>query len=294
MHKNIYKSIITRANEGITLTDGSGKILLWNKGMAAITGIKSIDAIGKPLWEVQQNVNPINEKNQESLEDIKSYILDLINSKAKIKNKIIEREIVTLNNGIKIIKESIFTINNKDFRGVGSIIQDITMQKILENKLVESNSRDSLTGLYSRNYYEEEVERLKGGRHHFPVSIIYIDVDNLSLINNTFGHDAGDKLLKRVSLALGSDFRTEDSLCRIGGDKLVILLPFTDEKTTINIIKRINKNLKLHNQKKLNPTLAFSIGHATATNGKRLGKAIKLADQNMYKNKVAMKAKKSG
>ena len=89
MHKNIYKSIITRANEGITLTDGSGKILLWNKGMAAITGIKSIDAIGKPLWEVQQNVNPINEKNQESLEDIKSYILDLINSKAKIKNKII-------------------------------------------------------------------------------------------------------------------------------------------------------------------------------------------------------------
>ena len=170
-------------------------------------------------------------------------------------------------------------------------ITDITERKQLEEKLLTLALRDSLTGLYSRHYYEEEVLRLKSGRH-FPVSVIYIDIDGLNQVNNTLGHAAGDRLIKSVSSALGSDFRIDDSVSRIGGDEFVVLLPDTNEETALRVVDRIRLNLKKHNLKKPKPPLSLSIGFATALKSSELDKIILLADKRMYAEKNEKKQNK--
>ena len=169
------------------------------------------------------------------------------------------------------------------------IIRDITKRVAQEEKLIELSFRDRLTGCYSRHFYEEEVARLIKGRHH-PIGVIYVDIDGLSSINNTFGHAAGDKVIRTTAELLKTDFRDEDSISRIGGDEFVILLPETDEKTVIKIVDRIRKSLDKYNKSKPKINLSFSIGHSIAFEGKQLSSAIKLADKSMYKEKKAKKA----
>jgi diguanylate cyclase (GGDEF)-like protein len=169
---------------------------------------------------------------------------------------------------------------------------DIKKFKILEEKLTKLSFRDRLTGLYSRHFYEEELSRLKTSRH-FPVSVIYIDVNDLNTANNTLGHSEGDRLLQKVSAVLLDTIRTDDTISRVGGDDFVIFLPNTDKKTTSLVIKRIKQNIIRHNLDTSHPYLSLSIGFATALKGGEMDEAIHRADKQMYVNKDKYKKRAS-
>ena len=95
-----------------------------------------------------------------------------------------------------------------------------------------------MTGLYNRHFFEAELKRLDTPRN-LPLSIVIADVNGLKLINDAFGHKAGDKLLKIAAEVMVSQCRADEIVTRIGGDEFIILLPRTGLNDTERIVKRI-------------------------------------------------------
>ena len=171
-------------------------------------------------------------------------------------------------------------------RSVG-MIQDITEQKIYEQKLEYISLHDQLTNLYNRNYFDAELHRLEKSRE-YPITIISADLDGLKLINDTFGHSKGDEMLIASANALRNSLRQSDILARIGGDEFGAILPNTDTASGEAIYNRILENIKIFNLGHAGLTLSLSVGLATADSAEEtdLHELLKIADEYMYREKL--------
>ncbi len=109
--------------------------------------------------------------------------------------------------------------------------QEMTEQlseiRSLQSRLEELAIRDGLTGLYNRRYLDDALERelARAQREGHPVSIALIDLDNFKQLNDTYGHQAGDAVLKSLSHLLAEQVRSSDIACRWGGEEFVLVLP---------------------------------------------------------------------
>ena len=120
------------------------------------------------------------------------------------------------------------------------VVRNITERKQAEDRLRYLGFHDMMTGLYNRSFFEEELKRLDAKRQ-LPLSIIIGDIDGLKLVNDTLGHRKGDQLIVKVAGIIKKACRTEDIVCRWGGDEFAILLPKTDTETAEQICDRIRK-----------------------------------------------------
>jgi len=150
------------------------------------------------------------------------------------------------------------------------------------NHLREQTVRDPLTGLYNRQYFEEELARCRNPRH-WPVSVLVIDVDDLKLINDTYGHARGDLVLKKAAEAIKTPFREGDVVARIGGDEFAVVLPRTDQATACDRKEQI-LNAVAAETSRGRVVFHLSIGTATAA-GPDLSQLVDLADRDMYRAK---------
>ncbi len=166
------------------------------------------------------------------------------------------------------------------------VFDDITETKISADQLRLMSMKDQLTGIYNRAYFEEELNRYAKSRE-YPITIISADVDGLKLINDTMGHNSGDKILTACAEVLQDSLRKSDVLARTGGDEFSALLPMTDKKTGEIIVKRIKNKTKLYNTKHGELPLSISLGVATAeSQSKDLKELLKETDDLMYRDKL--------
>ncbi len=170
------------------------------------------------------------------------------------------------------------------------IVRDITSRKKAEKQLKFLSFHDSLTGLYNRYYFEEEIKRINNGfKRFFPISIISMDINNLKTVNDNFGHKEGDKMLKETARILESLVRKEDILARIGGDEFCAILPRTPQKVALKRKEKLNKLIKKHNgENKLDISIAIGIA-ATNHDEQGINDALNRADNLMYVHKREMK-----
>ncbi|TYO98052.1 PAS domain S-box protein [Desulfallas thermosapovorans] len=168
------------------------------------------------------------------------------------------------------------------FRGTA---RDITERKKTEDRLRFLSLHDALTGLYNRNYFEEEMHRLVKGRQ-FPVSLICADVDGLKQVNDSLGHKKGDELLVSTATIIKNALRASDVVARVGGDEFVIILPQSDLDAAESACRRIRDSIAQYNRQKPDLPISISLGCATAQTGKDMANLYKLADDNMYREKM--------
>lgn len=166
----------------------------------------------------------------------------------------------------------------------------------LEDKIYEKTEtlreisyKDQLSGLYNRRGFNDfglkKLEFCK--RKQLPLSMIYLDLNNLKIVNDSKGHNEGDVLIQKFSLAISQSLRGEDSGFRVGGDEFCILLPGCSKENTKHVIYKIVKSAW-----SIDRSIIFAFG--VATTGPKtymtLDELISEADGQMYLHKKLIKS----
>ncbi len=158
--------------------------------------------------------------------------------------------------------------------------------QITKKLLVDKIKKDDLTQLYNKKYIENLIDELCSMKD-VSFCVLFIDVNSLKLVNDTYGHDAGDRLLLKVGKAISASVRSEDFVARLGGDELVVVLIDATEQYLNEVIHRIERNIQIQNSSEDFP-ISASIGAVYVDNELRnlgVSAILDMADKNMMANK---------
>jgi diguanylate cyclase (GGDEF)-like protein len=150
---------------------------------------------------------------------------------------------------------------------------------------------DPLTNLHNRRHFEERLgaETQKSFLSSGPLSLIMVDIDYFKKVNDTFGHDAGDKVLWKVASLLKSSVRKDDTVARYGGEEFVLILPGAKLEVTAVIAERIRRLVETTlfdiGQGQINVTISIGISNLPAHRARSKEELIKMADQALYQAK---------
>jgi diguanylate cyclase (GGDEF)-like protein len=163
----------------------------------------------------------------------------------------------------------------------------------LREKLHEQAIHDPLTGLFNRRYLEETLwrELHRAHRRNSPVGVAMLDLDHFKRLNDTFGHDAGDSLLRELGQLLREKLRKSDIACRYGGEEFVLILPdssLADTQRRVEQIRGLIKELRIRHRDQLCDAIATSAGVAAAPeHGSTAAELLSAADNALYAAKQA-------
>lgn len=160
----------------------------------------------------------------------------------------------------------------------------------LQAELKEQSIRDPLTNAFNRRYMMEVLEKelSRAKREEHPLSLVMIDVDHFKVFNDEFGHQAGDLILQQLVGLISDHIRTEDSICRYGGEEFVILLPNTspaNARICAEELRQVCEEMKIEFNDK---TLAMTISQGVVGSDKAnisAGEMLKLVDKALYQAK---------
>lgn len=163
------------------------------------------------------------------------------------------------------------------------VSRDIDKRKTAEEDAITLSHFDQLTGLYNKNFYEQELSRLNK-ENKLPITLIIAWIKGLKVTNDTFGFKMGDQLLLTTAKILKNASRSDDIIIRISGDEFVVLLPETNASVAELMVKRMNEAIK---KTKMNEIiLSVSFGWATKNHQEEnLEKIFNEAEEMMYLGK---------
>lgn len=147
---------------------------------------------------------------------------------------------------------------------------------------------DQLTGAHSRNFMQVWSSICKSSDIRY--SVVMIDVDNFKHINDAYGHDAGDMVLKSIAKAIMDNSRQNDVLIRIGGDEFLLILSHTDTAAADDLMKRIEKAIAKIGDLPVTISISISYGISSFYSDESFEKSVKEADALMYGHKTKKKA----
>ncbi|BAF69750.1 GGDEF domain-containing protein [Nitratiruptor sp. SB155-2] len=154
-------------------------------------------------------------------------------------------------------------------------------------KFEEMATVDKLTGLFNRHKFQEiaEIEIKRSHRHKRPLSVILFDIDHFKKINDTYGHDIGDVVLRELAKIIKQNIRKYDYAIRWGGEEFLILTPETDEKQAFAMAEKLRKAVESHTFPEVGK-VTISLGVASVDPNESIDQAIKKADNALYGSKL--------
>lgn len=249
--------------------DRVGNVLSYKRGDMKSSPLKDDQPLGKKFYTLFDECNTVRLKTvflkvlEDQMVNHVEFTLETANTKLYYEARIIPMEC-----------QEIFVI-----------IRDITERKLAEEQLVYYSMFDPLTSLYNRAYFENEMHRMEYFAMN-PTGLIICDVDNLKVVNDTYGHDRGDELLKEVARVLKQSMRKNDIIARIGGDEFAILLPDSDAAAVEATCQRVRDTITAYNNAASGIFLSISMGSAHwKSKIQKLDDVFKEADDKMYKEK---------
>lgn len=290
MRPEFYKGILDNLFDGVYFVNRQRCITYWNRSAERISGYRAEEVLGKSC---ASNI----------LRHITAEGKELCNDGCPLTQ--------TLDNGLEF--EGQVFLQHKDGHRVpvavrvsplrddeGAIVGAVELfsdasshlRMICElNELKSKALTDALTGLGNRNAAGQEFKRRLGElkRHGTPFGLLFADVDGFKIINDTHGHDTGDKALVLVAKTLQSALRGVDTVCRWGGEEFVVLVPQVEEQIFYSIAERMRRFVEVSPLRLNGESLSItvSVGGAMARPEDTLTSLAARADAMMYAAKRA-------
>lgn len=274
---SMLRKIIDGIPEAIFYKDKQGRIKNYNKAFKEIYNSMGVSEIlDKTAIEIG-----FDEEKAKKINDIDKEI---------IANKEVKRyeQSVKDKEGNDLIYEYIknyVTDDDGDVCGIVAVARDVTERNANEKRLIYLTEIDTLTGLYNRYSFEQKIEEFDN-EEYFPLGIIMADLNGLKIVNDTFGHLEGDKLIIHAANIL-------KEVCgpyvyRWGGDEFIVLLPNVTENNCNSIIRTIKKmcNKVEHNYIQVSMALGQII---KKSKDEDINECIKRVEEKVYRKKIVEK-----
>lgn len=277
-----YRAIFENAIEGIYQTTPSGQYLDFNPALARIYGYESIQDLKGSISDIQCQIYVDPRKRAE-------YVA-IMESRGQVQN--FEAQVYKKNGDIIWITENAREVRDADgqllfYEGT---VEDISERKNYQQQIEYQATHDSLTGLLNRTLLADRLEQCMhfADRDKHSVAVAFLDLDHFKLINDSMGHQIGDKILMIIAERLSACVRDSDSIVRLGGDEFVLLL--TCLSKIEDITQSMHRILDAVAQPCLVDELEFlvscSIGISVyPDDGRDVNTLLKHADSAMYKAK---------
>ena len=249
------------------------------------------------LCKIMLNIDEAN-NGKEAIEKIKENKYDLIVTdidmpimngeklikKIREKYSIDELPILVVsgnndNSLIKCLKLGANDFIKKPFSGEELKVRVNNIFELYEHikKILKSSQLDKLTGVYNRNFLENNFEEIFNLYEH--KSIAMLDIDHFKKINDTYGHQIGDEILKYFASIIKNNIRKTDMVIRYGGEEFIVFLPDSYKEEALIVLHKIKKLLKPCKD------INFTFSAGVADEGETLAEMIKLADERLYRAK---------
>lgn len=271
--------ILGSLSDGVIGVDLEGSVSFINAAACAMTGIKSADAVGKPLSKVF-----VLDSYAQPLEP--AYFKRIVNRQAGV-GPITKQQLKVGQHKHILIDYSIIPLDDNS-----AVIMFHDLSHIEENNrtLLYQVSYDPLTRLPNRDTLQQTLnqtyKRFQVDEGTF--SILLLDLDRFKLINDSYGHAAGDKLLKDVAKLMGESLRPQDKIGRWGGEEFICILPESNLADSYIIAERIRKSLEQHNitinDRKLSASTSIGIANYPV-DGATTEELLRVADSMLYEAK---------
>ncbi|MGM0495804.1 MAG: HD domain-containing phosphohydrolase [Bacillota bacterium] len=189
------------------------------------------------------------------------------------------------NNKILYFESSISPIYDEDNIIIGAvgISRDITEPMEKQKQIEYISTHDFLTGLYNRRYFVETFSKIK--EKQYPVGLMMLDLNGLKILNDAYGHDIGDKALKKAAKTILKITPSKATVSRIGGDEFAIILPNTSNEELQQVKSKIDEALNKITIE--NVPLSIAIGYEISNDyNSELQELLKNAENSMYRSKI--------
>lgn len=224
--------------DAVITTDRNAQVSFMNPVAESLTGWTEAEAVGQPLDAVFRIVN---EHTREPIENPVHKVL-----REGTQQVLAEHTVLINRNGAEFtVEDSAAPIRTRDgkLQGVIMVFHDVTEAHKLHAKISYQATHDRLTGLLNREAFEKKLHDLLiapdyTGRSH---SLLFLDLDQFKVINDTSGHVAGDALLRTLGTVLARQLRSSDTLARLGGDEFAVLLQDCPTKIACGIANELRQ-----------------------------------------------------
>lgn len=221
-----------------------------------------IQIILRRIQRIQSNIETLNSS-------VEHHELPLeLQKKLKTKD-----ELAALEHDIKIV--------------ISRLNQEMTSREEIEKQLLILVTQDRLTGVFNRHKWEEQIENQinMAARSEYQFALIILDVDHFKQVNDQYGHQVGDKLLKHLATQLQQQIRTTDMLFRIGGEEFAIITPTQNNEQAHQLAERLHAHINILEEQSI-PKFTASFGVTSYQPQDTSSLIFNRADQALYKAKA--------
>lgn len=226
----VNKTVFDAATEGMFVTDAGNRILAVNPAFTAITGYSAEEAIGR-----SPSLLSSGRHDAAFYAAMRATLL---------RDGRWEGELINRHKNGHLYDEwlKIAAVGEGDARRYVALLSDITVKKKRDEEIWQRANFDELTGLPNRSLLADRMTQAlaRAERSGSLLGVLFIDLDHFKPVNDAYGHQAGDELLKQVAMRIGNCLRQEDTVARIGGDEFLALLPaIRDTEAALAIADKI-------------------------------------------------------
>jgi len=234
--KELAEVTLQSIGDGVITTDRQGKVVFMNAAVQQMLGFALGDARGKLLRDVMLLVD------EGTGRELANPVIQCL-----VENRSVELEnncaILRSDDQLHPAEISVSPIyaEGGDVQGAVMVLHDVREARALQHELSYQASHDPLTGLYNRREFDRQLQRaldhtLRDGEEH---ALCYLDLDQFKVVNDTFGHTAGDALLRQLAEIVHARIRATDLLARLGGDEFGMLLERCNETRALEVAESI-------------------------------------------------------